>query len=73
MASKKPTGQWHFTVDYQQLNANAPVTAAVPNIAETVTLIQGAAHAWMPALDFKDIFFMSPLLEQNEVRFAVTQ
>ncbi|KAK4825914.1 hypothetical protein QYF61_003409 [Mycteria americana] len=48
---KKQTGQWRFTVDYRQLNANtAPLTAAVPNMAEIVTLIQGAAHPWMAAL-----------------------
>lgn len=73
MASKKPTGLWHFTVDYQQLNANAPLTAAVPNIAETVTLIQGGAQAWMPALDFKDIFFMNLLLEGDKVQFVTSQ
>lgn len=66
MASKKSTGLWHFTVDYQELNA------AVQHIAETVTLIQRAGHAWMPALDFKYIFFMSPSLEKDEVLFAIT-
>lgn len=34
---KKPTRQWHFTVDYRQLNANTtPLTATVPNMAEIV-------------------------------------
>jgi len=34
---KKPTRQWHFTVEYRQLNANTiPLTAAVPNMAEIV-------------------------------------
>ena len=48
---KKPTGPWHFTVAYRQLNTNtAPLAAAVPNMTEIVTLIQGAAHPWMAAL-----------------------
>ena len=48
---KKRTGQWHFTVDYRQLNANtAPLAAAVPNMTEIVTLIQGTAHPWMAVL-----------------------
>lgn len=70
---KKPTGQWRFTVDYRKLNANtAPLTAAVPSIAEIVTMIKGAAHPWMAALDVKDMFFMIPLLEQDKAQFAFT-
>lgn len=69
MASKKSTGQWHFAVDYQQLNANAPWTSAVLNVAKTVTLIQEAAHAWMSALDFKTHF--SWVLYMNRIKCSL--
>lgn len=47
---KKETGRRRFTVNYRQLNANyAPFTAAVPNIAQVVTPIQGLLMlGWLP-------------------------
>lgn len=56
------------TADYQLLNANtASLTAAVLNIANLA-----AANLWMAALDVKDIFFMVPLQEEDEGKFAYT-
>ncbi|GAB0206094.1 pol-like protein ENS-3 [Grus japonensis] len=70
---KNPNGQWRLTIDYRRLNANtAPLTAAVPNIAELVTQIQGASHPWMATLDVKDMFFMIPLQEHDKAQFAFT-
>ncbi|NXO54347.1 POL5 protein, partial [Aramus guarauna] len=70
---KNPAGQWRLTIDYRRLNANtAPLTAAVPNIAELVTQIQGASHPWMATLDVKDLFFMIPLQEHDKAQFAFT-
>ncbi|GAB0208371.1 pol-like protein ENS-3 [Grus japonensis] len=70
---KKLNGQWRLTIDYRRLNANtAPLTAAVPNIAELVTQIQGASHPCMATLDVKDMFFMIPLQEHDKAQFAFT-
>ncbi|GAB0209671.1 pol-like protein ENS-3 [Grus japonensis] len=70
---KKPNGQWRLTIDYRRSNANtAPLTAAVPNIAELVTQIEGASHPWMATLDVKDMFFMIPLQERDKAEFAFT-
>ncbi|GAB0208996.1 pol-like protein ENS-3 [Grus japonensis] len=70
---KKPNGQWRLTIDYRRSNANtAPLTAAVPNIAELVTQIEGASHPWMATLDVKDMFFMIPLQEHDKAEFAFT-
>lgn len=70
---KKTNGRWRLTIDYRWLNANTtPLTAAVPNILELVTQIQGASHSWMATLDVKDMFFMIPLQEHNKVQFTFT-
>lgn len=65
VASEKPTGQWCFTVEYQQTDAKtAPLTASIANIGEVVTLIQGAAHSSLAALEAKKFLTIS-LLEQD--------
>ncbi|KAK4819549.1 hypothetical protein QYF61_007060 [Mycteria americana] len=70
---RKPDGRWRLTVDYRRLNANtAPLTAAVPNIANLTATLQAAAHPWMAALDIKDMFFMVPLKEEDKEKFAFT-
>ncbi|KAK4811160.1 hypothetical protein QYF61_019791 [Mycteria americana] len=70
---RKPDGRWRLTVDYRRLNANtAPLTAAVPNIANLTATLQAAAHPWMAALDVKDMFFMVPLKEEDKEKFAFT-
>ncbi|KAK4807063.1 hypothetical protein QYF61_018404 [Mycteria americana] len=70
---RKPDGRWRLTVDYRRLNANtAPLTAAVPNIANLTATLQIAAHPWMAALDVKDMFFMVPLKEEDKEKFAFT-
>lgn len=57
--------------DCCRLNANTdPLTAAVPNLAELITLIQEKAHSIMATIDVKDMFFMIPL--QPGDRFAFT-
>ncbi|KAK4810748.1 hypothetical protein QYF61_007722 [Mycteria americana] len=49
---RKPDERWRLTVDYRRLNANtAPLTAAVPNIANLTATLQAAAPPWMTALD----------------------
>ncbi|MCQ4179388.1 hypothetical protein FK518_27930, partial [Klebsiella pneumoniae] len=56
---RKPNGKWRLTVDFRRLNANTePLTAAVPNLAELVTIIQEKAHPIMATIDVKDMFFM---------------
>ncbi|KAK4806990.1 hypothetical protein QYF61_000319 [Mycteria americana] len=63
---RKPDGRWRLTVDYRRLNANtAPLTAAVPNIANLTATLQAAAHPWMAALDVKD-------MEEDKEKFAFT-
>ncbi|KAK4810669.1 hypothetical protein QYF61_007469, partial [Mycteria americana] len=53
---RKPDGRWRLTVNYRRLNANtAPLTAAVPNIANLTATLQAAAHPWMAALDVKEL------------------
>jgi len=70
---KKLKGQWRLTIDYRRLNANtAPLTAAVPSIAELITQIQGVSHTWMAILDVKDTFFMVPLQEHDKAQFPFT-
>ncbi|KAK4811127.1 hypothetical protein QYF61_019758 [Mycteria americana] len=70
---RKPDGRWRLTVDYRRLNANtAPLTAAVPNIANLTATLQIAAPPWMTALDVKDMFFMVPLKEEDKEKFAFT-
>ncbi|KAK4810584.1 hypothetical protein QYF61_007321 [Mycteria americana] len=70
---RKPDGRWRLTVDYRRLNANAaPLTAAVPSIANLTATLQAAAHPWVAALDAKDMFFMVPLKEEDKEKFAFT-
>ena len=70
---RKPDGRWHLTIDHLRLNANtAPLTAAVPNIANFPAILQAAAHPWMAALDVKDTFFMVPFKEEDKEKFALT-
>ncbi|MCQ4078550.1 hypothetical protein FK519_27625, partial [Klebsiella pneumoniae] len=70
---RKPNGKWRLTVDFRRLNANTePLTAAVPNLAELVTIIQEKAHPIMATIDVKDMFFMVPLQPEDRDRFAFT-
>ncbi|KAK4806382.1 hypothetical protein QYF61_016232 [Mycteria americana] len=70
---RKPDGRWCLTVDYRRLNANtAPLTAAVPNIANLTATLQAAAQPWMAALDVKDMFCTVPLKEEDKEKFAFT-
>ncbi|KAK4828000.1 hypothetical protein QYF61_022777, partial [Mycteria americana] len=70
---RKPDGRWRLTVDYRRLNANtAPLTAAVPNIANLTATLQAAAHPWMAVLDVKDMVFMVPLKEEDKEKLAFT-
>lgn len=68
---RNPNGKWRLTIDFRRLNANTdPLTAAVPNLAELITLIQEKAHSIMPPIDVKDMFFMTPLQPEDMDRFA---
>ena len=59
---RKPNGKWRLTVDFRRLNANAdPLTAAVPDLAELIIIIQEKAHPIMATIDVKDMFFIIPL------------
>lgn len=70
---RKPNGKWRLTIDFYKLNANTdPLTAAVPNLAELITLIQEKAHSIMATIDVKDMFFMIPLQPEDMDRFAFT-
>lgn len=69
----KPNGKWRLTIDFRRLNANTdPLTAAVPNLAELITLIQEKAHSIMAPIDVKDMFFMIPLQPEDMDRSAFT-
>lgn len=70
---RKPNGTWRLTVDYRRLNASTdPLTAAVPNLAELITSIQGNAHTIMATIDVKDMFLMIPIQPEDMDRFAFT-
>ena len=71
---QKPNGKWRLTIDYRCLNANTgPLTVAVPNIAELISTIQEQAHPILATIDMKDMFFMVPLQENDQNRFAFTR
>lgn len=71
---QKPNGNWQLTIDYRCLNANTgPLTVAVPNIAELISTVQEQAHPILATIDMKDMFFMVPLQENDQNRFAFTR
>lgn len=68
---KKSNGKWQLTVDYRKLSAyTAPLTAAVPNIAELIATIQEHAHPILATIDVKNTFFMVSLQESDQECFA---
>lgn len=67
----KPHGKWRLTMDYQQLDVNTgPLTAAVPNTAELISIIQEQAHNIIATIDVKDMFFVVPLQKEDQNSFA---
>lgn len=69
----KPHGKWRLTMDYQQLDVNTGLlTAAVPNTAELISIIQEQAHNIIATIDVKDMFFMVPLQKEDQNSFAFT-
>lgn len=59
-------------MDYGKLNANtAPLAAAVPIIAELITIIQ-EAHPSLATTNVKDMYFMFPFQENHWNCFAFT-
>lgn len=71
MTSKKSNGKWQLIVDYRKLNANtAPLTAAVPNVAELIAITQEQPQPTLAIIDVKDVFFMAPRQENDRECFA---
>ena len=69
----KSNGKWRLTVDDRRVNADTgPWTAAVPNGAERISLVQEQAHAVMATADAKEMFVMGPQQEEDRDRFAFT-
>lgn len=50
----------------------SPLKAAVSSAANPAATLQVATHAWMAALDRKDMIFMVPFQEDNKEKFAFT-
>lgn len=69
---KKPNRKWWLTMDYGKLNANTvPLTAAVPNIAELIDLIQ-ETHPSLATTTTKNLYFMIPFQESHWNCFTST-